>query len=95
MRLRLIQLNVGKRTDRATRCEYSFLDLNRKRTMFDATRVDTPTLLRNIPHSEAPFHAPLPAVDAANSTRNIALWDAYLPTACVSAMVRMGWDYTT
>ena len=41
------------------------------------------------------FHAPLRTADAIRSARNIALWNSYLPTACVRTMVRMGWDYTT
>jgi hypothetical protein len=40
-------------------------------------------------------HVPLCAADAKRSARNIALWNSYLPSACVRAMVRMGWDYTT
>jgi hypothetical protein len=40
-------------------------------------------------------HVPLSAANAARSARNIATWNAYLPTACVRTMIRMGWDYTT
>jgi hypothetical protein len=46
-------------------------------------------------HQSALFHVPLSAACAARSARNIAEWNAYLPTACVREMVRMGWDYTT
>ncbi len=40
-------------------------------------------------------HIPLSRADAARSARNIAQWNAYLPSPCVRTMVRMGWDYTT
>jgi hypothetical protein len=40
-------------------------------------------------------HVPLRAADAQRSAKNIALWNSYLPTACVRTMVRMGWDYST
>ena len=52
-------------------------------------------LHRDLPSDEALFHVPLRAADARRSARNISLWNAYLPTACVRTMVRMGWDYTT
>jgi hypothetical protein len=36
---------------------------------------------------------PLPeAAQMARSARNIAQWRTYLPTDCVAAMVRQGWD---
>jgi hypothetical protein len=36
---------------------------------------------------------PLPeAAQLARSARNIAQWRTYLPTDCVAAMVRQGWD---
>jgi hypothetical protein len=36
---------------------------------------------------------PLPeAAQVARSARNIAQWRTYLPTDCVAAMVRQGWD---
>jgi hypothetical protein len=41
------------------------------------------------------LHVPLRAADAKRSVKNILKWNAYLPTDCVRAMVRMGWDYTT
>ena len=34
------------------------------------------------------------AEQAARSTTNIALWNAYLPRDCVDSMVAMGWDVT-
>jgi hypothetical protein len=64
--------------------------------MLDVTQAERQALRRrNTPHEKALFHVPLHAADAARSARNIALWNAYLPTACVRAMVRSGWDYTT
>ncbi len=53
------------------------------------------TFHRPLPDDKVLFHVPLRAADAARSARNISLWNSYLPTACVRAMVRMGWDYTT
>jgi hypothetical protein len=41
------------------------------------------------------FHRPLSTVDAKRSIKNIRQWNSFLPTGCVRAMVRMGWDYTT
>ncbi len=32
---------------------------------------------------------------AARSKENILQWIAYLPRACVRAMIKMGWDKTT
>lgn len=32
---------------------------------------------------------------AGRSVRNIALWNSYLPPACVRTMVLMGWDKST
>ena len=29
------------------------------------------------------------------SAKNIAVWASYLPSACVEAMIKMGWDITT
>ena len=46
-------------------------------------------------HPKELFHVPLSAADAARSVKNIALWNSYLPSACVRTMIRMGWDYTT
>ena len=43
----------------------------------------------------ARYHVPLRRADAIRSNRNIALWNSYLPTACVRTMVRLGWDYST
>ena len=40
-------------------------------------------------------HIPLRAADAKRSVQNILEWNSYLPSDCVRAMVRMGWDYTT
>jgi hypothetical protein len=40
-------------------------------------------------------HVPLRGADAKRSVENIQRWNSYLPTDCVRAMVRMGWDYTT
>lgn len=40
-------------------------------------------------------HVPLRAADAKRSVQNILQWNTYLPSDCVRAMVRMGWDYTT
>ena len=40
-------------------------------------------------------HVPLDPESAARSVRNIATWRSYLPTACVQAMIRMGWDRST
>jgi hypothetical protein len=53
------------------------------------------TLQQRAPCDEVLFHVPLRAADAARSAKNIALWNSYLPTICVRAMVRSGWDYTT
>ena len=40
-----------------------------------------------------PLPLPLPeAAQVARSARNIAQWRTYLPTDCVAAMVRQGWD---
>jgi hypothetical protein len=50
---------------------------------------------RHRPHDKELFHVPLCAADATRSARNIALWNSYLPAACVRTMVRLGWDYTT
>jgi hypothetical protein len=46
-------------------------------------------------HEKALVHIPLRAADAKRSVKNILQWNSYLPTDCVRAMVRMGWDYTT
>jgi hypothetical protein len=32
------------------------------------------------------------AAQSARSVRNIAQWRTYLPTDCVAAMIRQGWD---
>jgi hypothetical protein len=53
------------------------------------------TLHRPRPGETVLFHVPFRAADAARSAKNIALWNSYLPAACVRTMVRMGWDYTT
>lgn len=55
----------------------------------------SPKIHRYRSHETALFHVPLRAADAARSTKNIAQWNSYLPTACVRTMIRMGWDYTT
>ena len=54
-----------------------------------------PAFHRHRSHQKELFHMPLSAADAARSAKNIALWNAYLPSACVRTMIRMGWDYTT
>jgi hypothetical protein len=43
----------------------------------------------------APVESALSAVDIAHSEKNILKWMQYLPTDCVKAMIRMGWDLTT
>jgi len=66
--------------------------------MLDVTPTERPTqatLRRNISHEKALFHTPLRAADAKRSVKNILQWNTYLPTDCVRAMVRSGWDYTT
>jgi len=35
------------------------------------------------------------AADIARSEQNILRWMQYLPTDCVTTMIRMGWDITT
>jgi len=34
------------------------------------------------------------AADTARAAKNIAEWREYLPEACVSAMIKDGWDHT-
>jgi hypothetical protein len=65
--------------------------------MYETTQVQRtyPTHQRELPQDQALFQVPLSAVDAKRSAKNIRQWNAYLPTACVRTMVRMGWDYTT
>jgi hypothetical protein len=65
--------------------------------MDEATQARSPVYAKSNRHAqETPLcHVPLSAADAARSARNIAVWNSYLPTACVRAMIRMGWDYTT
>jgi hypothetical protein len=54
-----------------------------------------PLRQRDLHHDQVLGHVPMSAADAARSAKNIANWNTYLPAACVRAMVRMGWDYTT
>jgi hypothetical protein len=66
--------------------------------MEEAARAQQPDIAarhRRQRQETALFHVPLRAADAQRSAKNIALWNAYLPTACVRTMVRMGWDYST
>jgi hypothetical protein len=43
----------------------------------------------------APVESALNAADIAHSEENILQWMQYLPTDCVKAMIRMGWDIST
>jgi hypothetical protein len=43
----------------------------------------------------APVESALSAADIAHSEENILKWMQYLPTDCVKAMIRMGWDLNT
>ena len=36
-----------------------------------------------------------PSAQIRRSVKNILDWNTYLSPACVRAMVKMGWDYTT
>jgi hypothetical protein len=47
------------------------------------------------PDPAAPAESALSAADIAHSEENILQWMQYLPTDCVKAMIRMGWDLTT
>jgi hypothetical protein len=70
----------------------------REQTMEEPTQAlqpVCPTPHRRRVHERALFHVPLCPSSAVRSTKNIALWKSYLPTACVRKMIRMGWDYTT
>jgi hypothetical protein len=50
-------------------------------------------MLEDIAEDLEPLPLPLPeAAQLARSARNIAQWRTYLPTDCVAAMVRQGWD---
>jgi hypothetical protein len=50
-------------------------------------------MLEDIAEDLEPLPLPLPeAAQMARSARNIAQWRTYLPTDCVAAMVRQGWD---
>ncbi len=33
--------------------------------------------------------------EVARSVYNLSVWKSYLPSDCVNAMIRMGWDYST
>jgi hypothetical protein len=43
----------------------------------------------------APVESAVSADDIARSEENILRWMQYLPTDCIKAMIRMGWDITT
>jgi hypothetical protein len=49
--------------------------------------------------NEIPEAAPIEAMagdaDIARSEENILHWLQYLPTDCIHAMIRMGWDIST
>jgi len=50
-------------------------------------------MLEDFAEDLEPLPLPLPeAAQLARSARNIAQWRTYLPTDCVAAMVRQGWD---
>jgi hypothetical protein len=50
---------------------------------------------REISDLPLPFQAVSPAALLARSEKNVSQWRSYLPEECVTAMIEMGWDFTT